>query len=87
MMQRKKENDVVDDLLENDEDNGDIKEDENHVNKKVDRNSKKSKGKSAKLPTSKTVVVADLPENWNDASHVIATNFQTVAAANNYWRS
>lgn len=22
-----------------------------------------------------------------DASHVIATNFQTVAAANNYWRS
>ena len=22
-----------------------------------------------------------------DVSHVIATNFQTVAAANNYWRS
>ncbi|MEP2978959.1 MAG: hexameric tyrosine-coordinated heme protein [Lentilitoribacter sp.] len=26
------------------------------------------------------------PDSLTNVSHVIATNFQTVAAANNYWR-
>ncbi len=30
---------------------------------------------------------ANKADSLTAASHVIATNFQTVAAANNYWRS
>ena len=29
---------------------------------------------------------ANNPETLTAVSHVVATNFQTVAAANNYWR-